>query len=62
MAEIIIQRIDKQNSMFVNFNVFLNAKNQGAIFMAMRENSKLRQMLIDEYNEKKEFLPFILYY
>lgn len=35
---------------------------QGAIFMAMRENSKLRQMLIDEYNEKKEFLPFILYY
>jgi len=35
---------------------------QGAIFMAMRENSKLREMLIEEYKEKKEFLPFILYY
>jgi hypothetical protein len=35
---------------------------QGALFMAMRENSKLKEMLIDEYSEKKEFLPFKMYY
>lgn len=31
MAEIIIQRVDKQNSMFVNFNISLNRENEGTI-------------------------------
>lgn len=35
---------------------------QGALFMAMRKNSKLKEMLIDEYSEKKDFLPFKMYY
>ncbi len=35
---------------------------QGAIFMAMRENSKLKDMLINEYEKKQAYLPFKLHY
>jgi len=35
---------------------------QGAIFMTMRENSKLKDMLINEYEKKQAYLPFKLHY
>ncbi|MDI6403018.1 hypothetical protein QLX67_13510, partial [Balneolaceae bacterium ANBcel3] len=35
---------------------------QGALFMAMRENSRLKELLIDEYSANKEFLPFKMLY
>jgi len=55
-----VRNIYKLNLGTANNERLLRA--QGALFMAMRENSKLREMLIDEYNNKKEFLPFELEY
>ena len=33
---------------------------QGAMYMFMRSNEKLRELLISEYENKKKYLPFIL--
>ncbi len=33
---------------------------QGAMYMFMRNNEKLKQALLDEYDNKKEYLPFVL--
>lgn len=33
---------------------------QGAIFMLMRENETLKELLLFEYEQKKRFLPFVL--
>ena len=33
---------------------------QGAMYMFMRNNDKLRELLLFEYENKKEYLPFIL--
>ena len=33
---------------------------QGAMYMFMRNNEKLKELLIHEYKNKKEYLPFVL--
>lgn len=33
---------------------------QGAMYMFMRNNEKLRELLLHEYENKKEYLPFVL--
>ena len=35
---------------------------QGAMFVIMKNNDKLRKMLQVEYEKQKEYLPFILIY
>jgi hypothetical protein len=35
---------------------------QGAMFAIMRNNEQLREMLISEYEERKDYLPFVLKY
>jgi hypothetical protein len=35
---------------------------QGAMFSIMRNNEQLREMLISEYEERKDYLPFVLEY
>ncbi len=35
---------------------------QGALYFLMRNNKTLQQMLISEYEQNKEFLPFVLTY
>lgn len=34
---------------------------QGAMFSLMRNNVKLKEMLVSEYERKKDFLPFVLH-
>ena len=43
--------IDKQEKLL---------RSQGAIFLLMRNNENLKNMLLSEYEKKKEYLPFIL--
>jgi hypothetical protein len=35
---------------------------QGGMFLLMRNNENLKKMLISEYEQKKEYLPFVLMY
>jgi hypothetical protein len=35
---------------------------QGGMFLLMRNNENLKKMLVNEYEKKKEYLPFVLIY
>lgn len=47
----------------VNLGIDRNEKllrAQGAMFLLMRNNENLRMMLKEEYDQQKEYLPFVL--